>query len=74
MSCFSFYLDTKMNYNLRRNDYFVGKYLPTNSKATQQSGSKSKKRIRLNPTINEIKYRIINRLNFNRRSCKRAFT
>ncbi len=74
MSCFSFYLDTKMNYNLRRNDYFVGKYLPTNSKATQQSGSKSKKRIRSNPTINEIKYRIINRLNFNRRSCKRAFT
>ena len=33
-----------------------------------------RKRIRLNPTINEIKYRIINRLNFNRRSCKRAFT
>lgn len=66
-----------MNYNLRRNDYFVGKYLLTNSKATQQgsqSGSISKKRIRLNPTINEIKYRIINRLNFNRRSCKRAFT
>ena len=68
ISC-SFYLDNKINYNLRRKDYFVGKYSKAYYNKTQQSshgGSIGQKGSKLNSIINEIKYRIINRLNFNR--------
>jgi hypothetical protein len=65
------------SYFLRRRNNQVGKYSESNLQREQLNnkiGSLKNQKVNLTSFTNELKYRIINRLNFNRKSCQRFFT